>query len=205
MSDEKYTYQIYPHRPIRGVIDGKPNVFGPAVIKLTKEEAIKCIGYGPVYRLMPGESPIRVTGDNIEKVHRASLKATIIDSPTNSTETVEKPQIQEPTVQEEPKEEVPTVEEEPKNEESVVEPIIEEETVDTNEEPITEDSTEEGVEIDTPSAENNDIAEEVSINEEPAEESIQEETLTEEAPVVAPVDNKYKNNNYNNNKKKHNR
>ena len=76
MSNEAYTYQIIPRRPIRSLIPGK-NINKPCSMKLTKEQVLMCMKYGPVFRCMPGKAPIRVTGKNLDSLHISNI-ATMI-------------------------------------------------------------------------------------------------------------------------------
>lgn len=188
--DSKFTYQIYPHRPIKTLFPGRV-IFKPEIMQLTKDEAIECIAYGPVYRLMKGESPIRVNGDNINQIHRESLKAISIDNTVNNTETVVEPQIQETVVEEDPKtEEV---------EESVVEEIVDdtETTEVVADDSVVEDTPIEEVElvpeVNTIPVEDDDDAE--------IDEVIADETTTEDTPVEEVKTETVNNTSYN--KKKH--
>ena len=146
MEDQKFAYQVYPHRPIRDVIPGQV-IFKPTILQLTKDQAGKCIGFGPIYRLMNGQAPIKLTGENINKLHRATLNDVIVDNRTDNTETHVEEQIPETVVEEEPKtdtteevETTKTVAEEPVEEvKEVVEDVIVP-VEDTEEEVITADT-----------------------------------------------------------------
>ena len=74
--NESFMYQIVPRRPIRSLIPGK-NINRPCSLKLTKEQVILCMKYGPVYRCMPGSNPIRVTGKNLDSLHVSTAKKMI--------------------------------------------------------------------------------------------------------------------------------
>jgi len=96
---ERYTYHIHPHRTITNVIPGK-GIRRPMGLKLTKEEVLKCLACGPVYRVFPGIPPIRVTGSNLNDLHVSKdeyLKKDVEkESTVNYTEKSVESQIQEP-------------------------------------------------------------------------------------------------------------
>lgn len=137
---ERYMYHIHPRKPIVGLFPGRA-IRKPMGIKLTKDEVLKCMACGPVYRAFPSIPPIKVTGSNLDSLHVSEEE--YLNKPSNSTEKVIEEQIQTPVVPEEPKTEAPTEVIEPeKHEEPVIEtpepaPVeekVEEETV--NEEKI---------------------------------------------------------------------
>lgn len=72
----RYLYEIRPIKPIIGLIPNK-TIMKPHSMQLTKSEVEMCMKCGPVYRKFRGEVPMRVTGENLDKLHSASL--------TNST------------------------------------------------------------------------------------------------------------------------
>lgn len=191
---ERYTYHIHPHKTITNVIKGK-GIRKPMALKLTKEEVMKCIACGPVYRAFPEGAPVRVTGSNLNDVHVSwedwikkleSKKSNIVE--VKKEEMIpEEPKAEEVVVEPEavlPLEPGPVIIEEEKEEELIpipVEPgpvIIEEETI-TEEEVVPvpiepgpviieeeESVVEEDLEEETEDVESEDDDEEVEETEE---------------------------------------
>lgn len=205
MSNENLslTYHIHPKVPIKDLIPGT-SIRRPRAMQLTKEEVLHCMKYGPVFRVFPGKDPIRVTGDNIDELHRTSYyQETIIpkddqkeqkeENLDNSTDESEIEQNQEPEEVEEPKSEAS----------EVTDKFADKEIVDSDELVATPNPT-------------------FTVDEKVEKETKEEETTTEEATSSTqqevkpeqpkPVDfihtnnNYHQNNNYQNynkNKKKH--
>ena len=72
--NERYTYQIFPRRPIKNLIP-KKGIRKPCALQLTKEEVKICMASGPVYRCIPGKAPVRVTGSNLDELHKSSFSS----------------------------------------------------------------------------------------------------------------------------------
>ena len=111
---DRFRYQVTPFTPINNLIKGK-SLRRPFSSDLTKEEVMLCMKCGPVYRVFPGKTPIRVTGSNIDQLHIEASKAfkqKIETAPSNETTKDEYSPIQESVVTEEPKNDAPVEEEE---------------------------------------------------------------------------------------------
>lgn len=68
--EERYTYTVHPRRPIRNIIQGTA-ILRPMTLSLTKEEVLKCIKYGAVYRKFYMDSNLeKVTPSNLDRLHR---------------------------------------------------------------------------------------------------------------------------------------
>lgn len=67
--NNKYLYEIRPITPIKDLIPGRV-IYKSCSMQLTIDEVKKCMTYGPVYRKFPGETPIRVTGENLDIMHQ---------------------------------------------------------------------------------------------------------------------------------------
>lgn len=105
---ERYTYEVRPHLPIKELIPGRV-IKRPCTTKLTKEEALICMKYGPVYRVFPGKSPIRVFGSNIDQLHTPSFNTAKISSlVSNNTQNDDLNARAQEGVSNEPKTEVIT-------------------------------------------------------------------------------------------------
>lgn len=150
---ERYTYHIHPHRTITNVIPGK-GIRRPMGLKLTKEEVLKCLACGPVYRVFPGIPPVRVTGSNLNDLHVSKdeyLKKDIEkESTVNYTEKSVEPQIQEPVapqpiknegLTEEKLSEKPVIEEIKESVEEIPAPVVET-SIDHTEDELTDKITE---------------------------------------------------------------
>jgi len=123
---ERYTYHIHPHKTITNIIPGK-GIRRPMGLKLTKEEVMKCMACGPVYRVFPGIPPIRVTGSNLDSLHVSVEEYTKKENEnlkqSDSTEKAPEAPISEPTTPEIPKNDTLTEEkpsEKPVTEEKIV-------------------------------------------------------------------------------------
>ena len=172
---DRYKYSVTPFSPIKELIPGK-SIRAPFSADLSMDEVFMCMKHGPVYRLFPGKDPIRVTGSNLESLHRPKLEEEVIEEPTP---IVEVPVVEEVSV----KEEIPVADEVDitrkvysfesctlpdveKTEEPVeMETASEEETVEEST-PIVEETTEE-VEVET--EDTNEEEEEVRVEEQSTE------------------------------------
>lgn len=185
--EEKYSYEVHPRIPIKDVIPGK-GIFRPTILDLTKDEVVKCLKCGPVFRNFARGNQVQVTLYNIDELHVAHYVATSktkVTDPSKKTDVagiiVPKkefiPHIIAPAKTEEPvKEKVEEVTDEVA-EESVEKPIEEEKV----EEAVVEAPVEEAVEESEASEE--EKTEEVT--DEVADESVEEsEEEVEEAPVA---------------------
>ena len=126
---ERYTYHIHPHRTITNVIPGK-GIRRPMGLKLTKEEVLKCLACGPVYRVFPGIPPVRVTGSNLDELHVSKdeyLKKDVEkEEQANRTENLVEESNQEP-VDSQPTENGGLTEEKPSEK-----PVVGEKTIITD-------------------------------------------------------------------------
>jgi len=144
---DRFRYQVTPFQPINNLIPGK-SLRRPFSSDLTKEEVLLCMKCGPVFRVVSGSTPIRVTGSNLDQLHRENIteKESEIKEESNTTVIAENAPIQDTVVVEEPKIEAPTevvpeendvVEEVTPSEEpveEVIEDAIREEVVEETEE-----------------------------------------------------------------------
>lgn len=69
MNDKRFMYEIRPLKPIKDLIPGKL-LSRPCSMQLTKDEVLLCMKYGPVYRKIDGRTPVKVTGDNLDELHK---------------------------------------------------------------------------------------------------------------------------------------
>ena len=166
---DRFRYQVTPFRPITNLIPGK-SLRRPFSSDLTKEEVMLCMKCGPVFRIVPNKPPIRVTGANINQLHKENIyeNASEKDVKGNVIAVVEKYKIKDTAVTEEPKTEAPTE-------------VIPEEKQEATEEKVEEVVTE--VESDSNSEESEVVEEESVTVEETKEESVAEEVV-EEPEVV---------------------
>lgn len=100
--NERFLYEIRPIKPIKDLIPGR-SIKAPCSMQLTKEEALYCMKFGPVYRNFSdsGMNPIRVTGSNINRLHRSNFLSEESYNSMDNAAPVE-------TVDEDSVEEVPT-------------------------------------------------------------------------------------------------
>lgn len=70
MDNERYLYEIRPIKPIKDLIPGKL-IKKPCSMQLTKDEVLHCMKYGSVWRRFTGKDPLKVTGNNLDFMHRA--------------------------------------------------------------------------------------------------------------------------------------
>lgn len=85
--EDRYTYSIFPRRPIRNLVPGK-SIRKACTLQLTYDEVLKCISYGPVYRILVGYAPIRVTGSNLASLHISTLEYNaLLDAKTTAKES----------------------------------------------------------------------------------------------------------------------
>lgn len=126
MIDERYLYEIHPHRPIKNLIPGRA-IIKPCSMKLTKSEVLTCMQGGPVFRLFHGKTAIRVVGSNLDQLHVAKYEEyEKLANASNQTKNDENITRATEGVAEEPKIEAPTT------------PIVEEKPVEPETEKITE-------------------------------------------------------------------
>lgn len=156
---ERYMYHIHPRKPIVGLFPGRA-IRKQMGIKLTKDEVLKCMACGPVYRAFPSIPPIKVTGSNLDSLHVSEEE--YLNKPSDSTEKAVEEQIQTPVAPEEPKTEAPT---------EVIEP-------EKHEEPVIE--TPEPTPAEEKAEEVQEVVEEETVSE---EEVVEAPEPTEEAPV----------------------
>ena len=179
---DRFRYQVTPFKPINNLIPGK-SLRRPFSSDLTKEEVFLCMKCGPVFRVMPDNKPaIRVTGSNIDQLHREIKDVEDIKNilKPNTTEITDNAVNQDNTVVEEPKTEASTeVIPEENNVTEEVTPSKEEEVVESEPEVVVEEpKTEASTEV---------IPKEVTLSEEPKEEEV-----VESEPEVIVVEEKEK-------------
>ena len=205
--ESRFRYQVTPYSPIKDLIPGQ-SIRRPFTSDLSKEEVLLCMKHGPVCRLFPGKLPIKVTGSNIDSLHKKAFEGDFIDLTSKDTEKSEKRVIEPPAVTEESKTEVHTEEkpventESPKTEvenDSVVNSVIKEPVV--VEEKINESTPAEDVideEAHTDNSADTEESEDTDVKEDEGE------TLSVEGEESVPVSaNNDQQNNYNKKKKKH--
>lgn len=184
---DKFRYQVTPFTPINNLIKGK-SLRRPFSSDLTKEEVFICMKHGPVYRILPGQTPIRVTGSNIDQLH-TDPTAKNKEEVSNDTTNAEINEIEQPVVTESPINEAST--------EEIKEELTESEEYTVNEEESIEVEDSEEVVVD-------DIEESEELVEYESEDD-EEEMI----PLTQVNQNsnqpQFKNyNNYNKKKKRHN-
>ena len=194
---DRYRYSVTPYTPITKLQPGIA-LRRPFSADLNREEVFLCMKHGPVYRIFPGQNPIRVTGANFESLHVAKPGDIFSEEPATNTEDTVKEQNHEPVVPETAKEEVPTkVEVVPEQENTKTEEVVEtpteaEETEDDSEEVAAAvEESDEVVDDD-----DDEDGEALEVEDESGEE---EEDQTN---VAAPAQNHNNQQNYNN---KHNK
>lgn len=163
--ESRYRYQVTPYSPIKDLIPGQ-SLRRPFTSDLTKDEVLLCMKHGPVSRLFPGKLPIKVTGSNIDNLHKKDFEGDFVDVASIDTENDKKVEIEQPKVTEESKTEVPT-------EVNSAENSVEETNVVTNDEEVSE----EPVEVES-------VVEEPQV----VEETIEESTPAEEVKPEAQID-----------------
>lgn len=105
--ESRFRYQVTPYSPIKDLIPGQ-SLRRPFTSDLTKDEVLLCMKHGPVARLFPGKLPIKVTGSNLNNLHKKDFESDFVDVTSKYTEDAKKVEIEQPGVAEEPKTEVPT-------------------------------------------------------------------------------------------------
>lgn len=175
---DKFRYQVTPFTPINNLIKGK-SLRRPFSSDLTKEEVFICMKHGPVYRLLPGQTPIRVTGSNIDQLH-TDPTAKNKEETSNDTTKTEINEIEQSVVAETPIIEAPT--------EEIKEELTESEEYTVNEE--------ESIEVE-------DVEESEEVLEDESEDDEEMISLTQvDQNYNQPQFKNY--NNYNKKKKRHN-
>ena len=193
--ESRFRYQVTPYSPIKDLIPGQ-SLRRAFTSDLTKEEVLLCMKHGPVARLFPGKLPIRVTGSNLDSLHKKQFEGDFIDMTSKYTGSEKKDVIDTPKVPEESKTEPPTEVNSVENTESTESVAENTEVVDSTpdkvpEVDITEEAPSEEVDTEVESKESED-----------AEDDDEGETLSVEdntQPVNASNNN---NNQYHNKKKK---
>ena len=72
--DERYLYTVNPKRVIRNLNENIPMLRASKSLFLTKEEVLKCLEYGSVYRRFSYINHLeRVTKYDVDRVHRAKF------------------------------------------------------------------------------------------------------------------------------------
>ena len=190
---KKYLYEVRPVKPVM-TPEGK-STRRPFSSLLSKEEVMGYMRSCTIYRRFSNAiAPVRVTGSNLEELHRDKYKEekTIISSPEQVAEIplnekpkdIEYPSFDEESSAVEEKNENP-VEDPIVNEEEKVEDISTEEVTDEKSE-IVEESIETTVEESVSEESVVETIEDHIVNENPVEEQVVETTETE-VPVVNDV------------------
>ncbi len=217
MDNERYLYEIRPIKPIKDLIPGKL-IKKPCSMQLTKDEVLHCMKYGSVWRRFTGKDPLKVTGNNLDFMHRSVYSDYIKPVDQKKAEESEIVKAEE-VIEQSIEEENIALEESPKESEEELQnssnTTAEEELVESSEDITvdevavednsdnTEETTEETVENEV-----EEIADTIINEEEVSEE--QESDKKEEPIVGATINNdKHSNsikintsNNYKNNKHK---
>lgn len=201
--ESRFRYQVTPYSPIKDLIPGQ-SLRRPFTSDLTKEEVLLCMKHGPVARLFPGKLPIKVTGANLNNLHKKDFESDFVDVTSKYTEDAKKVEIEQPGVPEEPKTEVPTEQNLSENTESKE---LETENV-SSEESVAEEpnGVEEELSDSTPAVEDTDAQLDDNSAEEVADDSEDDdeegETLSVEEADSTSVSANYQQNR-NKKKKRH--
>ena len=179
--ESRFRYQVTPFSPIKDLIPGQ-SLRRPFTSDLTKDEVLLCMKHGPVSRLFPGKLPIKVTGSNIDSLHKKDFESDFVDVAPKDTGNDEKIGIEHSEVSEESKTEVPTASNLDENN-VATENEAENASVMENDQYTHEES------LVSPEDEEDVVDEQEVVEEEPQveEEQIEESTPTEE-PEEAHVD-----------------
>lgn len=192
VSESRYLYIVYPKKPIKNLNENLPLIRVSKSLYLTKEEVLKCLDCGSVYRRFSNEGiQEKVNKYDVDRVHNdkfiskedwkkisgasKDINNYVVNGVTQE-QTIEEPkeEIKEEKVEHEVKEEV-----QPQVEEVVEEPAKAEEENIT----LVEDTTEDTSTIDqVEEVDNNDAV----INETSDVEEIKEEVVT--SGYIAPAD-----------------
>lgn len=164
MSNEtKFLYTINPHKPIKNLNDELKLIRIPKSYYLTKEEVLKCLQCGVVYRRFSNENRLeKVNIYNIDRLHNEKYipeGEVVVEKKEETVVPVEEVNKIEETVA--PVEEV--IVEEPKTEEVVEEVVV-------NDEVIIEEEVTESEEVTTESVEE-EVVEENNTEEEVKDEN----------------------------------
>lgn len=184
---DRFRYQVTPFSPIRDLIPGQ-SINRPFTTDLTKEEVFICMKHGPVYRAFHNQPLIKVTGENIDKLHRKALEEEKTENQSNHTENAENVIVEDKGSVEESKTDAPTEQDAVENHDG--------ETKEENSavEGTSEDATAETVEAETKVEEETPELEEVK-------DADLDSMMVESEPVVQEQ-KPQQYNTYNNNKKK---
>ena len=221
---ERFLYEVRPMRPI--IIPGKQGVKKPFTALLTIDEVRDYMKYGPVFRKYAeyGKEMVRVTGENINLLHRApesntpAKKISVADVlPAETKVNVEQAEPKKFNVEEST---APVVEDssiEEINSNAVEEPVADDSPVDTNDGKEIIDSKEEVEAVEEPTETTDVDQESDTLSESPLEEvegtdeEVVESTESEEqvedstdeaSEEVRDANDNKQHNNYNG-KKKH--
>lgn len=139
-TEQKFLYYVYPKKPIRNAVEGVPLLRSAKSLYLTKEEVLKCLKFGSVYRRFVNEDRNeRVTPMTLDRLHNARFMTEAEykapESEVMVEEVITETEVVDKTVN---GVSVEAVEELPENVvEDIVEEIEEEETSDGDtEEPV---------------------------------------------------------------------
>lgn len=163
---DRFRYQVTPFSPIRDLIPGQ-SINRPFTTDLTKEEVFICMKHGPVYRAFHNQPLIKVTGENIDKLHRKALEEEKTENQSNPTENAENAIVEDKGSAEESKTDAPTEQDAVENHDGEI-----------NEENSAVEETSEGTTVET------DITVE---DETSGEATVEAETKVEEAPELEEV------------------
>lgn len=188
---EVYLYSVNPKRVIKG-LSGAQDIRSPRSLLLTKEDVLKCLPLGSVYRRFAAEGRNeRVTIDTVDRFHRANYITEAEWEAMKNTKAEEAPVEAVPVVEEKVEEVVaaPVVEEvaEQAVEEVVEEPVVEEVI---NETEVVEEKVEDKPEelessVETEESSTADAAEDLVENVDDAVVCDDEEEKVESAEIVA--------------------
>lgn len=70
--NERYLYEIRPIKPIKDLIPDK-QLMKACSMHLTKDEVLKCLSNATIWRKFPGRTPIKVTGENLDRLHKKNF------------------------------------------------------------------------------------------------------------------------------------
>lgn len=200
---DRFRYQVTPFSPIKELIPGQ-SINRPFTTDLTKEEVFICMKHGPVYRAFHNQPLIKVTGENIDKLHRKALEEEKTENQSNHTENAENVIVEDKGSVEEPKTDAPTEQEVVENHDNEIKEensVVEEASDDTTVEAETK------VEGESTDVENHDDETKEETPElEEVKDSDLDSMMVESEPVAESnnhQEQKPQYNTYNNKKKKH--
>lgn len=166
--EQTYLYSVRPRKPIKD-LEGVPFIRTPKSLQLTKDDVLKCLDKGSVYRYFANENKLeKVTVNNVDRLHNAKFmdeaeyEKFLAGELGKDSGTV----VNNKAVVEEKKEEVKV---EPAVEEVKPEPVVEEAKA--------EDNTEEDVVADSEAE--NGVGEQAEVSVESTEPVNNDETNDE--------------------------